>query len=156
MLQFNAIPSLTARLITSLFITGKVPGCANETGLTCVFGSAPKAMESPLNNLLLVSSWACTSNPITIWYFSFIFTFAKIGMGGQSWEFVTESQYWCLGKTKGSYKYIDLRGTKRKSIDQIADAFSFSIHDYKFAVFNFFGILISNFMSVLFLFASIE
>ena len=72
MLQFNAMPSLTASAITSLFITGNVPGCARETGLTCVFANAPKLLLSPENNLLFVRSWACTSKPITTSYLSLI------------------------------------------------------------------------------------
>ena len=57
-----------------VFILGNVPGCASVMGLICVLGIALKAALSPQNNLLWVSSCACTSKPITAWYLSFFIT----------------------------------------------------------------------------------
>ena len=69
--------------IALVFILGKVPGCASVMGLICVLGSVLNAALSPQNNLLFVSSWVCTSNPITTWYLSFCFTAAKVRSRGQ-------------------------------------------------------------------------
>lgn len=70
MVQFNAKPSLTASSIAFLLITGNVPGNAKETGLTCVLGSAPKAVKSLQKSLVWVCNCACTSRPTTSSYFA--------------------------------------------------------------------------------------
>src|SRR6187549_3858754 len=67
--ELQAIPILIANSSACLFSFGNVPGCANVMVLTCVLGSAPKAVESDVKILLLVNSCAWTSNPITVLYF---------------------------------------------------------------------------------------
>lgn len=75
-----------------LFMRGKVPGCASVMGLIWVFGSVLKAALSPQNNLLWVSSWVCTSRPITTSYLSSVFTAAKVRNRGQRYFAVTEKE----------------------------------------------------------------
>ena len=116
--QFKAIPSFTASAITSLFITGSVPGCASTTGLTCVFGSAPNEILSPQKSLLLVRSWACTSNPITTSYLSLI-------MFGKNT---------CI--------------KKRCQLLRLASVLKLCKKYYKLTVFNFLGILITKSISL--------
>src|SRR5258708_39171743 len=48
-----------------LFRTGSVPGSPRQTGQTFVLGGSPKHGEQPQKILDLVSSWTCTSSPIT-------------------------------------------------------------------------------------------
>src|SRR3954468_800376 len=45
--------------------TGSDPGNPRHTGQTLVFGRAPKEVEQPQKSLVFVSSWACTSRPMT-------------------------------------------------------------------------------------------
>src|SRR5688572_30192888 len=103
-------------------------------GLTCVFAVLPKAMESPENSLVLVSSCACTSSPITTWYLSELFTGAKIGYVYGPWT---------------------IEPVKKKASPRMTMLFPVFTIGYRLVVFNFFGILISNFISVLFRFAVI-
>src|SRR5881394_1180625 len=49
----------------SPFGTGSIPGIAASTRLTCVFGSAPKAVAAPEKSLALETTWAWTSRPTT-------------------------------------------------------------------------------------------
>jgi hypothetical protein len=51
--------------IAAWLITGKLPGWPEHTGQIWVLVSAPKALAHEQNILLLVKSWAWTSNPIT-------------------------------------------------------------------------------------------
>ena len=46
-------------------MTGSMPGKAASTKLTWLLGSAPKAVEAPLNSLALLMTWAWTSRPTT-------------------------------------------------------------------------------------------
>jgi len=48
-----------------MFGTGSIPGIAASTRLTCVLGSAPKAVAAPENSLDCVVICAWTSRPIT-------------------------------------------------------------------------------------------
>ena len=43
-------PVLTACSMQTLFITGNIPGIAESTRETCVFGLAPNSVEAPENN----------------------------------------------------------------------------------------------------------
>src|SRR5579864_5664030 len=52
------------------FSTGKAPGRPRHTGQTFVFGGSPKRVEQEQKILLAVSSWTCTSSPITGSYFA--------------------------------------------------------------------------------------
>jgi hypothetical protein len=45
--------------------TGSMPGIAASTVLTWLFGSAPNAVEAPLNSLASEITWAWISRPIT-------------------------------------------------------------------------------------------
>ena len=59
------MPVRTAWRMHSRFGTGSIPGIAASIRLTCVFGSAPKAVEEPEKSLALEVTCAWTSRPIT-------------------------------------------------------------------------------------------
>src|SRR6185312_3615310 len=68
--QFSACDASTANSTARLLSTGKAPGNPRHTGQTFVFGGAPNCVEQPQKILVCVSSWTCTSSPITGSYFS--------------------------------------------------------------------------------------
>ena len=45
--------------------TGSAPGRPRQTGQTCEFGGAPKAVLQPQKILVRVRSWAWISSPMT-------------------------------------------------------------------------------------------
>jgi hypothetical protein len=47
-------------------MTGSDPGKPKQTGHVCVFGEAPNRVLHRQNSFVCVSSWTCTSKPITI------------------------------------------------------------------------------------------
>jgi hypothetical protein len=53
-----------------------------HTGQTLLFGGAPNAVEHPQKILLAVSSWTCTSSPITGSYFVLTGSFAAVDISG--------------------------------------------------------------------------
>jgi hypothetical protein len=63
--QFSAIAASVANSTAFLFRTGKAPGKPRQTGQTFVFGGSPKRVEQEQKILVAVSSWTCTSSPIT-------------------------------------------------------------------------------------------
>src|SRR3954465_10695870 len=65
MRQFSAMAASTANSTAARFSTGSGPGRPRHTGQTFVFGGAPNFVEQPQKILLAVSSWTCTSSPIT-------------------------------------------------------------------------------------------
>src|SRR4051794_14562729 len=65
MRQFSAMAASTANSTAARFSTGSAPGNPRHTGHTFVFGGAPNFVEQPQKILLAVSSWTCTSSPIT-------------------------------------------------------------------------------------------
>ncbi len=54
--------------MASRFITGRAPGSPRTTGSVRVLGSFPKPVPVRVNILDLVSSWTCTSRPMTASY----------------------------------------------------------------------------------------
>src|SRR5712671_5405251 len=67
--QFSASAASVANSTARLFNTGRAPGNPRHTGQTLVLGGAPNLVEQPQNALVWVSSWTCTSRPITASYF---------------------------------------------------------------------------------------
>src|SRR5437588_6084888 len=65
MRQLIAIAASVANSTTFLLRTGRAPGSPRQTGQTFVFGGSPKRVEQEQKILLAVSSWTCTSSPIT-------------------------------------------------------------------------------------------
>src|SRR5579864_489844 len=63
--QFSAIAASVANSTAFLLRTGKAPGIPRHTGHTFVFGGAPNRVEHEQNIFVAVSSWTCTSSPIT-------------------------------------------------------------------------------------------
>lgn len=122
MLQLRANPSLMAYSIALVFILGKVPGCASVMGLICVLGQVLKAALSPQNNLLLVSNWVCTSNPITTWYLLFCFTAAKVRSDGQL-AMSSDRLAVCSGRQLGSFLTLN-----KKSVLKISERLLMLIH----------------------------
>ena len=60
-----ASPARIANSTTRRFSTGSTPGMPRQTGQTLVLGGAPNAAEQPQKIFERVSSWACTSRPMT-------------------------------------------------------------------------------------------
>ena len=52
-------------LAAAAFVAGSVPGMPRQTGLTCVFGSAPNFVETRENSFPRVASCTWTSRPMT-------------------------------------------------------------------------------------------
>ena len=69
-LQFTARAIFIANSTEVLFNTGKTPGMPRHTGQVWVLGSAPNFAEQGQKSLDLVRSWAWTSSPITVSYFT--------------------------------------------------------------------------------------
>src|SRR5215471_8607715 len=65
MRQFRAIAARVANSTAFLFRTGSAPGMPRQTGQTFVFGEAPNRVEHEQKIFVAVSSWTCTSSPIT-------------------------------------------------------------------------------------------
>ena len=65
MRQFSAIAASVANSTAFLFSTGSAPGIPRHTGHTFVFGGAPNRVEHEQKILVAVSSWTCTSSPMT-------------------------------------------------------------------------------------------
>src|SRR5580704_19560857 len=70
MRQLSAMAASVANSTTCLLSTGRAPGMPRQTGQTFVFGGAPKRVEQEQKILLAVSSWTCTSRPMTGSYFA--------------------------------------------------------------------------------------
>src|SRR6478672_6004376 len=68
--QCRAWAARTANSTARWFSTGNAPGNPRHTGQTLVLGGAPNCVEQPQKILVCVSSWTCTSSPITGSYFS--------------------------------------------------------------------------------------
>ena len=100
-----------------------------------VLGSFPKTELSPLNNLLAVSNWACTSRPITVSYPD-----SKAGM------YLIRS----LVNSRQKYQKKPLL-EKSGGIDSREKIIRFKTH--RFAVFSFLGTLISIVCGFPFLFS---
>src|ERR1700745_551211 len=60
----------TANSTARRLSTGSTPGMPRHTGHTLVLGGAPKRVEHEQKILVSVSSWTCTSSPITGSYFA--------------------------------------------------------------------------------------
>ena len=56
---------MIAKVTSSRFSTGNVPGCPRQIGQVLLFGSALYAVEQPQKAFVRVSICACTSKPIT-------------------------------------------------------------------------------------------
>src|SRR6185312_6972275 len=69
--QFSAIEASAANSTARRFNTGSAPGIPRQTGQTLVLGGAPNLVEQPQKIFVSVSSWTCTSSPMTASYFSF-------------------------------------------------------------------------------------
>src|ERR1022692_2174358 len=65
MRQFSAIAASVANSTAFLFRTGRAPGRPRHTGQTFGFGGSPKRVEQEQKILVAVSSWTCTSRPMT-------------------------------------------------------------------------------------------
>ncbi len=137
MVQLQAIPIFMAFSTALVFVLGNVPGCPKVIGLTCVFGSAPKLIASPQNNLLSVDNCACISKPITASYFSKLAILQK---------YKKSLIYECFKKaTKNALKHY-LRAFQYEVFDVNLSCTIFLAHYfYKSADFNFLGILTSIF-----------
>src|SRR5216684_6524826 len=70
MWRLSAIDARTPNSTARWFSTGNDPGIPRQTGQTLVLGGAPNCVEQPQKILVCVSSWTCTSSPITGSYFS--------------------------------------------------------------------------------------
>src|SRR5205807_2857337 len=68
--QFSAWAASTPNSTALRLSTGRAPGSPRHTGQTLVFGGAPNWVEQEQKILVAVSSWTCTSSPITGSYFS--------------------------------------------------------------------------------------
>jgi hypothetical protein len=62
----RASAARTARSKAWRFITGSDPGRPRQVGQTCVLGGAPNFVEHPQKSFVFVSSWTCTSRPMTV------------------------------------------------------------------------------------------
>src|SRR3954462_11071569 len=82
-LQPKALPALTAISTAAAFRAGSAPGRPRQTMQTCLLAGAPNCVEHPQKILVRVSSWACTSSPITGSYFS---CSAEEGFGLAGWR----------------------------------------------------------------------
>src|SRR5689334_1028137 len=67
--QFSAMEAFTAMATASRFSTGSAPGIPRQTGQVCAFAGAPNFVEQPQKIFECVSSWQCTSSPMTGSYF---------------------------------------------------------------------------------------
>src|SRR5579872_7150460 len=65
MRQFSAIAASVANSTALRLRTGRAPGKPRHTGQTLVLGGAPNFVEHEQKILVTVSSWTCTSSPIT-------------------------------------------------------------------------------------------
>src|SRR5579885_2268247 len=65
MRQFSAIAASVANSTALRLSTGRAPGRPRHTGQTLVLGGAPNFVEHEQKILVTVSSWTCTSSPIT-------------------------------------------------------------------------------------------
>src|SRR5579872_590504 len=65
MRQFSAIAASVANSTAFLFRTGSAPGSPRHTGQTFVFGGSPNRVEHEQKIFVAVSSWTCTSKPMT-------------------------------------------------------------------------------------------
>ncbi len=81
-----------ANRMASLFSLGKVPGWAKEIVLTCVLEGSPKTVVSAQKSFEEVSSWACTSKPITVSYLS-LFIETKITVTFQQVDLYVEAAF---------------------------------------------------------------
>src|SRR5215475_5742448 len=77
MRQFSAVAASTANSTARLFSTGRAPGKPRHTGQTLVFGGSPKCVEQPQKIFVFVSSWTCTSSPMTGSYLELVATEAS-------------------------------------------------------------------------------
>ena len=65
MRQFRAIAASVANSTALRLSTGSAPGMPRHTGQTFVFGGAPNRVEHEQKIFVAVSSWTCTSRPMT-------------------------------------------------------------------------------------------
>src|SRR5437660_5765535 len=70
MRQFNDSAASTANSTALRLSTGSAPGQPRHTGHVLLLGVAPKRVEHEQKILVAVSSWTCTSSPITGSYFA--------------------------------------------------------------------------------------
>src|SRR5574340_557141 len=63
--QLSAMAASTAYSTALRLSTGSAPGRPRHTGQTLRLGGSPKRVEQEQKILLSVSSWTCTSSPIT-------------------------------------------------------------------------------------------
>src|SRR5262245_38557907 len=66
--QPSASPVRIAKSTAALLVTGSAPGRPRQTGQTCVFGGAPKAVLQPQNIFEAVRRCAWISRPMTASY----------------------------------------------------------------------------------------
>src|SRR6266849_1859137 len=65
MRQFSAIAASIANSTALRSSTGSAPGMPRHTGQTLVFGGEPNRVEHEKKIFAAVSSWTCTSKPMT-------------------------------------------------------------------------------------------